>query len=106
SCDRAAEYVVGFVFRVNGQLIVKPIVDMNVRKGARLIVFDDMLTLHVELEPFVLECGGDQSGIVGEKVDIDVRSFPDMAGHHAADEARTKSAQDAHEAECFKTHFL
>src|SRR5881398_3710522 len=95
----------GLVFRVDGQLEVEAIVDVDVREHPRLLELDDLLALDVELEALALQYVGKQAHGIGEHVDVDVGAFADVAGHHAADEARAEGPQDAHEAQRFQAHF-
>src|SRR5665213_1256092 len=102
--DRAFEDVMGLVFRVDGQFKRETVVDVDVREDTALAVLDHLLAFQVVLAAFLFEQVANQGGAVAEDVQVDVGTFADVAGHHAADQPRPESAQEAHHAQRLQTH--
>ncbi len=94
----------GLVLGVDGQLEVVAVVDVDVGEGAGLAVLDDLLAFDIELVAFVFQEVGEESGAVGEDVDVDVGALADVAGHDAADQPRAEGTDLPHEAQCFQPH--
>src|SRR5262249_28520200 len=102
--DRRPEDVVRLVLGVDGQLKVEAVVDVDVRKDARLAVLDDLLALDIVLVALLFEEVGDEADAVGEQVEVDVGALTDVAGHDAADEPWAERPQDAHQAQRIEAH--
>ena len=81
------------VFRVEGQLVVVTVVDVNVCEGPLLTVLDDPLVLDVVLQAQFIERVGHQGLAVAENVNIDVGPFADVPGADAADQPGAESGQ-------------
>src|SRR5204862_2011304 len=100
----ASENVMRLILRIDRELEVETIVDVNVRKSSGFAMLDDLLALDVVLYAFLIEQVGDEADAVGENMQVDVGALADVAGHHAADEPRPKDTQQAHQTQGLQTH--
>src|SRR5713101_3622967 len=100
----AFEDVMRLVLGVNRELEIESIVNVNVSEDPRLLVLDDLFSLHVKLVSFIFQNVGDQADAVGKDVNIDVGSFAHVSGHNAADEPGPKRPEQTHEAQGVKPH--
>src|SRR4051794_36105219 len=96
--------VMGLIFRVDGQLEVEAVVDVDVSENTSYCKFDNLLALDIELNTFRVQQVGDEPDCVREDVNIDVRALADVSGHDTADEPGTKGAEEPHQPQRFKAH--
>ncbi len=92
------------VGRIECELEIVHVVDVDVGKAALLAVFDDPLLLDVVLQAELIERVSHKREAIAEDVDIDVRPLADVARTDRSDQARPETSQQPHEPKAVEPH--